>query len=428
MRTLRVTGQGEHQEKALLVGVRIGKDEPWEVEESLHELSELTRTAGAQVVGSVVQSRQAPDSATFIGRGKAGAIASTVEERGADLVVFDCELSPAQQRNLEELLQRKVVDRTQLILDIFAQRAETREGKIQVELAQLEYLMPRLTGRGVLMSRLGGGIGTRGPGETKLEVDRRRIRNRIARLKWDLDSIKRHRDVQRRRRTSREIPTVAIVGYTNAGKSSLLNALTDAHAFVEDKLFATLDPRSRRVKLPNEQVCVFTDTVGFVRKLPHSLIAAFRATLEEATRADVIALVVDSSHPYFEEHLKVAGNVLRDLDAADKPTITAYNKIDLLPDPSGVENLAGRTHRGVAISAATGKNIHVLLDMVADILSSRWEVIEVRIPQSRGDVAAMVSERGHVIERKYEDGNIILTAEVDRPTAARLRLFAKERP
>lgn len=402
-------------------------DAPWEVEESLAELAELTRTAGARIVKSVIQHRAVPDSATFIGGGKAASVASLVEELEADIVIFDCELSPAQQRNLEDLTDCKVVDRTQLILDIFAQRAETKEGKIQVELAQLDYLMPRLTGKGVMMSRLGGGIGTRGPGEMKLEVERRRIKDRITKLKRELDSIRLHRDVQRKRRVGREVANAAIVGYTNAGKSSLLNAIADAHAFVEDKLFATLDPRSRSAKLPNEQVVVFTDTVGFIRKLPHSLVAAFRATLEETTHADLIILVVNSANQYFEEHMAVAKQVLIELGAADKPTITVFNKIDLLPDPVIARKLVERTAASVAVSARTGENIDALLRLAEETLSSRREVVELTIPQSRGEIAALVEEKGHVLERKYEDGAIVFTVELDRPVAARLRDFLKER-
>lgn len=399
------------------------------MEESLAELAELTRTAGAQVIQSMTQSRPVPDSAYFIGRGKASTVSAAVEESQADIVIFDCELSPAQQRNLEDLMGCKVIDRTQLILDIFAQRAETKEGKIQVELAQLDYLMPRLTGHGVMMSRVGGGIGTRGPGrgpgETKLEVDRRRIRDRIARLRRDLDSIRLHRGVQRKRRVSRDIASAAIVGYTNAGKSSLLNAVADAHAFVEDKLFATLDPRSRKVKLPNGQIVVFTDTVGFIRKLPHSLVAAFRATLEEATHADIIILVVDSSHQHFEDHMAVAKQVLRELEAADKPTITVFNKIDLLPDPLIARKLVERTPNSAGISVKTGQNISELFNLVVGILSERREIVELSIPQDRGEVASLVHERGRVLKSAYVDGAIVLTAEVDKPLAETLREFTK---
>jgi len=414
-------------EKAILVGVQTARDNEWEVAASIAELGELARTAGARVIRTLTQSRSVPDSALYVGRGKAQSVAALVEELEADLVIFDCELSPAQQRNLEELMHCKVIDRTQLILDIFAQRAETKEGKIQVELAQLEYLLPRLTGHGVTMSGLRGGIGARhGAGETKLEVDRRRIRDRIAKLKRELDLIRRHRDIQRKQRILHEVPTAALVGYTNAGKSSLLNALADANAFVENKLFATLDPRSRKVRLPNGQVVVFVDTVGFIRRLPHALVAAFRATLEEATHADAIILVVDASDPSFEEHMAVAKDVLKDLGAADKPTITVFNKIDLLPDSAIADNLVQQARNGVSISATTGKNMGEFLALVTRIFSSRRQRVELNIPQSRADMTHLVQQRGNVLERRYEDGNVILIAELDRQTLAHLQEFIKE--
>jgi GTP-binding protein HflX len=405
--------------------VQTARDEPWQVTESLAELAELARTAGARVVDSLVQARSMPDSALYIGRGKAEAVAAIADELEADVVIFDCELSPAQQRNLEKLIPLKIIDRTQLILDIFARRAETKEGKIQVELAQLEYLLPRLTGHGVMMSRLGGGLGgaRRGPGETKLEVDRRRIRDRIAKLKRDLESVKRHREVQRKRRLIHEIPSAAIVGYTNAGKSSLLNALADASAFVEDKLFATLDPRSRKVRLENGQTVIFIDTVGFIRKLPHTVIAAFRATLEEATFADIILLVVDAANPYFQEHIDVAKNVLQDLGGADKPMITVFNKIDLLPDHSLADNLVERTPQSVSISAATGENLSDLLLLVGRTLSSRRLEVNLTIPQERSELLSLIQQRGKILHRRYEDGNVIIQAELDRRIIAQLREF-----
>jgi GTP-binding protein HflX len=346
--------------------VQTASEEAWQVKESLDELAELARTAGAFVIDSLVQARVAPDSALYIGRGKAKQLAERVDELEPDVVIFDCEFSPAQQRNLEELIECDVIDRTQLILDIFAQRAETKEGKIQVELAQLEYLLPRLTGRGILMSRLGGGLGgaRRGPGETKLEVDRRRIRDRIAKLKRELGSVRRHRDVQRKRRISNEIASAAIVGYTNAGKSSLLNAVADAGAFVEDKLFATLDPRSRKVLLPTGRAVIFIDTVGFIRKLPHALIAAFRATLEEATFSDVIILV--------------------------------------------------------------GKNLEKFLVLMDEVFSIDRERIELVIPQWRSDVEHFVRQRGKVLEKAYKDGKVFISAELDKATAAQVREFIKE--
>jgi GTP-binding protein HflX len=408
--------------------VQSASEEPWQVKESLEELAELVRTAGTRVIDSLVQARAVPDSALYIGRGKAKQLAERADELEADQVIFDSELSPAQQRNLEDLIECDVTDRTQLILDIFAQRAETKEGKIQVELAQLEYLLPRLTGRGVLMSRLGGGLGgaRRGPGETKLEVDRRRIRDRIAKLKRELDSVRRHRDVQRKRRISNEIPSAAIVGYTNAGKSSLLNAVANAGAFVEDKLFATLDPRSRKVLLPSGRTVIFIDTVGFIRKLPHTLIAAFRATLEEATFSDVIILVVDASNMYFQEHIEVAKEILQDLDAAEKPLVTVFNKIDLLPDPSIAGNLVEHTPWSVAISAVAGKNLDQFLLLMNEVFSMDRERIELIIPQWRSDVEHFIRRRGKVLEKTYRDGKVVISAELDKTTAAQVREFTKE--
>lgn len=409
--------------------MQTASEEAWQVKESLDELAELARTAGSRVVDSLVQARAVPDSALYIGRGKAKQLAERADELEADQVIFDSELSPAQQRNLEELIECDVLDRTQLILDIFAQRAETKEGKIQVELAQLEYLLPRLTGRGVLMSRLGGGLGgaRRGPGETKLEVDRRRIRDRIAKLKRELDSVRRHRDVQRKRRISNEIPSAAIVGYTNAGKSSLLNAVADAGAFVEDKLFATLDPRSRKVLLPNGRTVIFIDTVGFIRKLPHTLVAAFRATLEEATFSDVIILVVDASDMYFQEHIEVAKEILQDLGAVEKPLVTVFNKIDLLPDPSIAGNLVEHTPLSVAISAVTGENLDRFLLLMDEVFSMDRERMELIVPQWRSDVELFIRQRGKVLQKTYKDGKVVISAELDKTAAAQVREFVKEK-
>ena len=316
------------QETALLVGVARHRQPRWEAEDSLDELEQLARAAGARVAEVVLQERDRLDPGYLIGKGKAEEIRGRCA--GVDVVILDEELSGSQQRNLERLLGRRVVDRTGLILDIFAQRAQTREGKLQVELAQLDYLLPRLAGAWTHLERLGGGIGTRGPGETQLESDRRRIKTRMARLRRDLEQVRRHRALLRRPRRKIPFPIVALVGYTNAGKSSLMNALTDAGVTVRDQLFATLDPTLRRLALPGDRVVLLSDTVGFIRKIPHQLVAAFQATLEEVQEAEILLHVVDISHPHAELQQVAVEGVLGELGLADRPTILVYNKIDRL--------------------------------------------------------------------------------------------------
>ncbi|HLA25112.1 MAG TPA: GTPase HflX, partial [bacterium] len=319
-------------ERAVLAGVHgTGGVQGTEMRDpEMEELRRLAESAGAQVVGTLVQHRGRPTPATFLGKGKVEELRALCDEVSADLAIADHELTPAQQRNLERSLDLKVIDRTALVLDIFARRAQTHEGRLQVELAQMTYLLPRLTGRGTMLSRLGGGIGTRGPGETKLEVDRRRIRNRITDLRREIGEIRKHRSLQRKARREAQFPTAALVGYTNAGKSTLLNTLTNAGVFVEDKLFATLDPTVRKVELPNGRPVLLIDTVGFITRLPTELIAAFRATLEEVTEADLLVHVVDASHPDWRAQMRSVERVLRDLSAADKPMIIAMNKTDRL--------------------------------------------------------------------------------------------------
>ncbi len=318
----------EGEERAFLVGLVSDGTDAWQVEDDLDELAQLAKTAGASICGRMTQTRQQPDPKYFLGSGKMQEVALLVQELGATLLVIDQEISPNQQRNIEAVVGVKVIDRTELILDIFAQRAQTKEGKLQVELAQLKYLYPRLVGKGEMLSRLGGGIGTRGPGETKLEIDRRRIREKIDFLEADAERIRNYRDVQRKRRASDHLPVVALTGYTNSGKSTLLNALTKANVFTQDKLFATLDPTTRRTTLPDHSPVLISDTVGFIKKLPTSLVAAFRATLEEVAVADMLVHVVDASHPNVLEHISAVHDVLSDLGAVDKPMITVLNKAD----------------------------------------------------------------------------------------------------
>lgn len=359
------------REVALLIGLRRVHESRWEAEDSLEELAQLAISAGAEPALRVLQERTLPDPRTLIGPGKTQEVRE-ICERGIDLVIFDNDLTGSQQRNLEAAIKRKVVDRTGLILDIFAQRARSKEGKLQVELAQLKYLLPRLTGHGVELSRLGGGIGTRGPGETQLEVDRRRIRRRIDKIEEALEKVRRHRALLRRHRQKQALPTAAVVGYTNAGKSSLLNALTHANLPVADKFFATLDPTLRKVTLPDERAILLSDTVGFIRKLPHQLVAAFKATLEEVRAADLLLHVIDISHPHWQSQEQGVIAVLEELGVADKPLINVYNKVDKLPHPEAVAFLARRP-RSVVTSAKTGRGLGMLKAAVAETLHTLEE-------------------------------------------------------
>jgi GTP-binding protein HflX len=391
------------------VGVQLQGTSPAEVTESLEELGQLTTSAGAEVLLSVQQKKSRPDPATFIGKGKAFELKGLSEAHNADVVIFDEDLSPAQQRNLENILETKVVDRAELILDIFSQRAQTREGKLQVELAQLHYRLPRLTGQGVLLSRLGGGIGTRGPGETKLEVDRRRIRDKIRYLEKAIEEIKQHRGLQRSRRKETQIRVAALVGYTNAGKSTLLNHLCQAQVLVEDKLFATLDPTSRQLILPNGQMIVLTDTVGFIRKLPHQLIAAFRATLEEILEADVLLHVVDCHHTLREEQFKSVLEVLKEIGAETKPIITVLNKVDLLSGRQEfVDRLVNSHEPAVAISAINGLGFDELETLLMKQFARDWQRVTLKIPHSRADILAQIHEVGRVMHLEYKpDGTYV---------------------
>jgi len=356
------------REVAVLIGLRRPHQSRWDAEDSLEELAQLAISAGATPAFRVLQERSLPNPRTLIGPGKAEEVRAICEE-GVDLVIFDDDLTGSQQRNLEGVLGRKVVDRTGLILDIFAQRARSREGKLQVELAQLKYLLPRLTGHGVELSQLGGGIGTRGPGETQLEVDRRRIRRRIVKIEEGLEKVRRHRALLRRGRQKQALLTAAFVGYTNAGKSSLLNALTDAALPVADKFFATLDPTLRKVRVPGGRNILLSDTVGFIRKLPHQLVEAFKATLEEVRASDFLLHVIDISHPDWQNQSQAVMAVLGELGAAAKPLINVYNKVDKLPHPEAVAFLARRP-RSVVVSARTGAGLDDLKYAMAETLKT----------------------------------------------------------
>ena len=400
---MQETNREQRPERALLMEVDTGE---YDAEASLAELYELTRSAGAEPFGAVTQKRPAPDAASCVGSGMLEEIASHCKAHEIDLLIFDCELSPTQIRNVEDACGVRVVDRTMLILDIFAARARSREGKLQVELAQLRYLLPRLSGAGKDLSRLGGGIGTRGPGETKLETDRRHIRRRIATLREQLAVVERHRSLIRTRREKDGVMTVALVGYTNAGKSTLMNRLTEAGVLAEDMLFATLDPTSRALRLPNGQTVMLIDTVGLVRSLPHQLVQAFHSTLEQAAEADVILNLCDASSQEARTHLDVTNGLLADLGCGDRPVIAVLNKCDLCPGLLEAPSI-GPT---VRISAKTCEGIERLLHAIEEALPEQAREITVRLPFSQGALAARLRREGKILSEEYEESGLLVTA------------------
>lgn len=410
-------------EKAILVGLEQQGVSRWDLEDSLNELGQLARTAGAQVVETVVQKLEKPTAPYYIGKGKAQEVARECGRTHATSLIFDDELSPAQGRNLEKLTSRKVLDRTQLILDIFAQRARTREGRLQIELAQLQYLLPRLTRMWTHLSRQSGGIGSRGPGETQLEVDRRRVQERIARIERDLKDVRKNRSVQREGRLRHNWPVAALVGYTNAGKSSLLNRLTGASVLAENKLFATLDPTTRQVVLPNRQKILLTDTVGFIRKLPHTVIESFKATLEEVRLADLLVHVVDISHPHFHEQMDAVDATIRELDAQGKQTVLVFNKVDAVADRAIVESTLARYPGSVAISARSGEGIEDLIGEL-ELRLSAWRMrVEFRIPVVESALLAELHRVGHVLSVRYEGEDALVTAHVPPESKAKFAAF-----
>ncbi|HLI73874.1 MAG TPA: GTPase HflX [Acidimicrobiales bacterium] len=410
------------RERIVLVGVVFPWTSPATVEADLDELALLVDTAGAEVAARVVQRRDRPDPATFVGPGKAHELHELSESVDADTVVFDDELSPAQQRNLEKILGRTAIDRTAVILDIFAQNARTQEGKAQVELALLRYRLPRLRGRGHALSQQAGGIGTRGPGETQLEVDRRRLVRRMTRLEADLRHLTKTRRTQRRARSRSRQHTVALVGYTNAGKSTLLNRLTDAEVVVEDRLFSTLDPRTRRLAMPGGETVLVSDTVGFVRKLPHQLVEAFRSTLEEVREADLLVHVVDASADAPEMQIEAVRAVLDEIEAGDVPELLAVNKADRAPVAAA--HLAD-THPGaVVVSAHTGDGVAELLRAVTDALHRADRVTELVVPFERGDVLAALHREGDVVAESHGEGATVVRVVLDDAARARFREFA----
>jgi GTP-binding protein HflX len=433
-------------EKGFLVGAELkGKRHLWRVEDSVEELAQLARTAGIEVVGSTVQRLDSPNPATYIGTGKVEELQAWKRELDYDVLIFDDELAPRQQRNLEQELDVKVVDRTALILDIFASHARTKEGRLQVELAQYEYRLPRLTRMWTHLSRQGvGGVGLRGPGETQLESDRREIGRRMADVRRQLEDVRVHRQQYRSRRKKAAIPVVGIVGYTNAGKSTLLNALAGSDVLVEDKLFATLDPTTRRVELPDGQAVLFTDTVGFIHKLPTQVVAAFRATLEEINEADLLLHVVDITHPNVQEQSATVERVLRELGAADKPMLTALNKVDLLPESDAETEDVETTGEGeeyrictldqvaeivdeyetcVAISAEEGTGLDDLLERVQEMLEEDLVPVHVLLPYSSDGLLGLFHTRGVVEREEYSEAGVTVQGRVPQGVAQRLEPY-----
>lgn len=403
-------------ERALLVVVDTGE---YDAESSLLELSELVKTAGADPAFTLTQKRPAPDTATCLGSGMAEEAAALIAREGLDLAVFDRELSPTQIRNLEKLFSVRVVDRTMLILDILAQRAQSREGKLQVELAQLRYLLPRLSGQGAAMSRLGAGIGTRGPGETKLETDRRHIRRRIGNLNAKLEEVKENRALTTRHREKTGVVTVALVGYTNAGKSTLMNRLTQAGVLAEDKLFATLDPTARALKLPCGKTVMLIDTVGLLRRLPHHLVEAFRSTLEQAASADILLNICDASSPEALEHLRVTEELLQTLRTGERPVIPVLNKWDAVAAPDFAPQRPG----AVRISAKTGEGIDALLSAIEAALPEKTFEIELLLPFSKSGLAAMLRDEGAVLTEEYVPQGLKLKARVGERLYANVKEY-----
>ncbi len=394
-------------------------DTDWE--ESLAELERLAETANGKVTGVITQKRDKPDVATFFGKGKIEEIKELMVRTDAEILVIDGEISPSQQRNIQKAIDVQVIDRTGLILDIFARRAHTAEGKLQVELAQLEYLLPRLANMWSHLERIRGGIGLRGPGETQIETDRRLVRDKISMLEKKVDEIKHRRRIQRNQRAQSQIPLVSLVGYTNSGKSTLLNALSQAGVFVEDKLFATLDPTTRDVTFPNGARALVSDTVGFIRNLPTQLVAAFRATLEETSNADIIIHVIDAANVNWMEQVETVDKILNDLESSNKPMLMTFNKIDIVDDIELLHNLASRFPNKVFIAAGKGQGLHELGDAIMNMLRASWVEIDNEIPMKESILSAELHGRGEVIEVEYKENTIYLRGRAPADLASRIK-------
>ncbi|MED1801840.1 GTPase HflX [Brevibacillus porteri] len=416
------------KETAILIGCYLDNRNEERTRLSMEELHELAATAGVEVLDVITQNRDRVDSAWYLGTGKIDEIAQRAEELDVDVIIFNDELSPSQTRNLDKVFDCKVIDRTQLILDIFAGRAQSREGKIQVELAQYNYLLPRLAGQGKQLSRLGGGIGTRGPGETKLESDRRHIRKRISELKQQLEDTVRTRQLHRERRKKNNVFQIALVGYTNAGKSTILNKLTNANTLQEDKLFATLDPTTRQLELPSGLDVLLTDTVGFIQDLPTSLVAAFRSTLEGVKEADLILHVVDSHHPDFQVHMEVVDKILRELKAEEIPQLVVFNKADMLTEGSYLP----RADESILISAMRENDLKQLLTRIESFALQSFNEMKLRVPVERGDILSLLHRDGVEMEQEFneEEAAYLITVRVnkDNPIYGRIVPFLLDKP
>ncbi len=415
--------KNNEKEKVFLVGFDTNRKSDITTEDNIKELAALARTANADVVGQAIVRRGPINPGSFISKDKANEIGDTCREHEITTIIFDDDLSPSQQRNLEQITEIKVIDRTNLILDIFAGRARTSEGILQVELAQLDYLLPRLTGKGINLSQQVGGIGVRGPGEKKLEYDRRKIRNRMHLLKNEIEKVREHRQRHRQKRQDNYLPIITLVGYTNTGKSTLLNNISGSDVFVENKLFATLDPTTRRVTMPCNRKALFIDTVGLINKLPHQLVAAFRATLEEITYSDILVHVVDISHEHFKNEISSVEKVLEELKVLDKPVIFAFNKIDILKDKSVINKIKKQKTKSVFISAINKQGFEELFKAIDGILKKGIKAYNLKIPQDRNDIVSSIYEHNKVLKTGYKENNVILRVELNAADAGKLKQF-----
>ena len=409
-----------------MVALQGKKSQEWTVADSMEELTRLAETAEVEIVTKIIQNRLLPDRTFYIGKGKVDEILNLCRETKADLVIFDDELTPTQQRNLERKIRLRIIDRTQLILDIFARRAHSGAGKLQVELAQLNYLLPRLTGKGIFLSRLGAGIGTRGPGETRLENERRGIKKRIITLKRKLKKLEQQRELLQKSRKKKFYCAAVLIGYTNVGKSTLLNALTEAGIRVDDKLFATLDPTTRKMTLPNKQLLLLTDTVGFINKLPHHLVASFRATLGEIKEADLLINVLDASHPKLEEQNKATYSVLKELKVTDKPIINILNKIDLINNEDTLSRLQRNLDSSIAVSALQGKGLEELIQRISETLEEKRVYAEFTFPYQRNDLISLIHSGGEILEKSYSEKGVTLKVKLNKALADRFSKYKKK--